>query len=145
MNYEILELAEQVRAIYEESKEDKFPLFMGSFQFPQNSCEGSSRVFGYLVKKLYLDADVQIIEGYCYSRNEYHYWALVNGLVYDLTCDQFKGFTSVILGEERTPLSEEFDDIEVFTGENIFDKWTLGGDYDKFQTIECVERHLKRT
>lgn len=144
MNYEILELAEQVRAIYEKSREDKFPLFMGSLQFPKNSCEGSSRVFGYLVKNLHLEADVQIIEGYCYSKNEYHYWALVNGLVYDLTCDQFKGFTSIILGEERTPLSEKFNDIEVFTGEDIFDKWNPGSEYDKFQTIEYVERYLKR-
>lgn len=145
MNSNILELAEQVRAIYEKGKEDKFSLFMGSFQFPRNSCEGSSRIFGHIVKKLYSDADVQVIKGYCYSKNEYHYWTLVNGLVYDLTCDQFKGFTSVILGEERTPLLEYFNDIEIFTGVNIFDKWTLGGEYDKLQTLEYVERHLKRT
>lgn len=144
MNYEVLELAEQIRAIYEKSKEDKFPLFMGSFQFPKNSCEGASRVFGYLVKNLHLNADVQVIKGYCYSKNEYHYWTLVNELVYDLTCDQFDEFSSVILGEERTPLSEEFNNTEIFIGENIFDNWWLGGDYDKFQTIEYVEKHLKR-
>ena len=144
MNYEILELAEQVRAIYEKSKEDKFPLFMGSLQFPKNSCEGSSRVFGHFVKNLHSEADVKIVQGYCYSKNEYHYWTLVNKLVYDLTCDQFKGCTSIILGEEGTPLSEKFNDIVKFTGEDIFDKWSPGGEYDKFQTIEYVEKHLKR-
>lgn len=144
MNYDIIELAKQIRVIYEKAREDKFSLFMGSFQFPKSSCEGSSRVFAYIVKKLYLEAEVQIIEGYCYSKNRYHYWKLVNGLVYDLTCDQFEGFNSVILGDERTLLSEEFGDIEIFTEENIFDNWNPGSEYDKFQTIEYIERHLKR-
>lgn len=144
MDYNIIELAKHIRAIYEKAKEDKFYLFMGSFQFPKNSCEGSSRIFAYIVQNLYLDADVKIIKGYCYSKNEYHYWTLVNGLVYDLTCDQFEDFNSVILGEERTSLSEEFNDTEIFTEENIFDNWNLGSEYDKFQTIDYVEKHLKR-
>jgi len=143
MNYEILELAKQVRAIYDKSRREKFPLFIGSLQFPRNSCERASRVFGHLVKNIHPNADVKIVAGYCYSKNEYHYWALVNELVYDLTCDQFNGFSSIILGEERTLLSEEFNSIEIFTGENVFDNWYLGGDYDKIKTIEYVEKYLK--
>ncbi|MHA2769614.1 hypothetical protein [Vibrio harveyi] len=144
MASEIIELAKKVRSIYEKGSQDRFSLFMGSFQFPKNSCEGASRVFAHIVKSTYPKCEVQVVEGYDYPNDERHYWTVVDGLIYDLTSDQFDGFSAPLLGVSHTPLSEKFSDLEFFGNEQIFQNWFPGGRYDKLQTLDYVEHHLAR-
>ncbi|RQW61112.1 hypothetical protein EES38_21205 [Vibrio viridaestus] len=144
MTREIIELAKKVRSIYEKGSQDRFSLFMGSFQFPKNSCEGASRVFAHIVKKTYPQCDVKVVEGYDYLNDERHYWTLVDGWIYDLTSDQFDGFSAPLFGVIQTPLSEKFNDLEFFNNEQIFQDWYPGGRYDKLQTLAYVEDHLAR-
>ncbi|HIF9122062.1 TPA: hypothetical protein ACX6O4_002528 [Photobacterium damselae] len=142
MTSEVIELAKKVRSIYEKGSQNGFPLFMGSFQFPKNSCEGASRVFAHIVKRIYPQCEVQVVEGYDYPNDERHYWVLVDGLVYDLTSDQFDDFSAPLLGVNDTPLSEKFSDLEFFVNKQIFQDWFPGGRYDKVQTLSYVEIHL---
>lgn len=144
MTSEVIELAKKVRSIYEKGSQEGFSLFMGSFQFPKNSCEGASRVFAHIVNKIYPTCEVQVVEGYDYPNDERHYWTVVDGLVYDLTSDQFDSLSTPLLGVSYTPLSKKFSDLEFFVNEQIFQSWFPGGRYDKFLTLGYVEHHLAR-
>ena len=123
----------------------KFDLFPGSFQFPKDSCEGASRVFAHIAGLSFPQCKVELIEGYDFPNNERHYWVLVDNMVYDLTCDQFDGFTKPILGESGTPLSTKYCDLEVHSGDDIYQNWNPGGRYDKIAAVGFVEHFLKRT
>ena len=137
--------------IYEQGTEEKFPLFMGSFQFPTASCEGSSRFFAHIVSQRYPESKVVVVEGYDHPNDDRHYWVQVDkltyDLTYDLTCDQFDGFTIPIFGKNSTPLISKFNDIDILAGADIFENWNPGGRYDKFATLEyvehCLETHSK--
>ncbi|PMP42104.1 hypothetical protein [Vibrio splendidus] len=144
MTIEIIELAKKVRSIYEKGSQEGFPLFMGSFQFPKNSCEGASRIFAHIVKSVYPRCDVKVVEGYDYPNDERHYWTVIDGLVYDLTSDQFERGAPPLLGVSHTPLSVRFSDLEFFVNEQIFQDWFPGGRYDKLQTLSYVELHLAK-
>lgn len=143
MKSEIDDLARQLRLIYEQGSKEKFPLFMGSFQFPTASCEGSSRIFAHIVSQRYPESKVYVVEGYDRPNDDRHYWVLVDKLTYDLTCDQFDGFTTPILGESSTPLVSKFNDLDILAGDDVFENWNPGGRYDKSITLEYVEHYLE--
>ena len=145
MKSEIEDLGLKIRSIYEKGAAEGFSLFMGSFQFPKNSCEGASRVFAHAVIQRYPSCNVRLVEGYDHPNDDTHYWVLIDGLVYDLTCDQFDGFSNQILGKVTNPLIKKFSNLEFFDGEDIFQNWTPGGRYDKLETIGYIDHHLART
>lgn len=144
MKTEVIELAEKVRSIYEKASQEDFSLFMGSYEFPKNSCEGASRVFAHIVKQTYPSCDVRVIEGYDYDNHEWHYWAEIDGLIYDLTSDQFDGFSNPLLGTNENRLSEQFSQLTLIINEQIFDNWGPGERYDKHQALGYVQDHLAR-
>ena len=147
MKREIDDLARKLRLIFEQSIEKKFPLFMGSFQFPTASCEGSSRIFAHIVSLRYPESKVVVVEGYDHPNDDRHFWVQVDKLTYDLTCDQFDDLTTPIFGESSTPLISKFNEIEILAGADIFENLNPGGRYDKFATLEyvehCLETHSK--
>ncbi|QUM89531.1 hypothetical protein HWV03_12335 [Moritella sp. 36] len=143
MKSEIEDLGRQLRLIYEKGSKECFPLFMGSFQFPKASCEGSSRIFAHIVNKRYPKSKVYVVEGYDRPNNDRHYWVQVDRLVYDLTCDQFDGFSIPILGENCAPLISKFSDLDILADDEIFENWNPGGRYDKAATLEYVEHYLE--
>ncbi|WP_024612748.1 hypothetical protein [Pseudoalteromonas sp. TB64] len=143
MKSKIDDLARKLRLIYKQGSAEKFPLFMGSFQFPTASCEGSSRFFAHIVSQRYPESKVFVVEGYYHPNDDRHYLVLVDKLTYDLTCDQFDGFTVPILGESSTPLISKFNDIDILAGADVFENWNPGGRYDKLATLEYVENSLK--
>ncbi|PMH42616.1 hypothetical protein BCU68_13530 [Vibrio sp. 10N.286.49.B3] len=145
MKNTIIDLALKVRSVYEQGSREKFNLFSYSFQFPKNSCEGASRVFAHLVSIHIPNSKVAVVEGYDHPNDDRHYWVLVDDLIYDLTCDQFNGFTSPILGENTNPLSKKYSDLDIIKGDDIFVNWTPGGRYDKSETIGYIEHHLAGT
>jgi len=143
MKSEIENLGRRLRLIYEQGSKEGFSLFMGAFQFPIGSCEGSSRIFAHIVKKRHPKSKVCVIEGYDRPNDDRHYWVLVDKLAYDLTCDQFDDFPFPIFGESSTTLFSKFSDIDILTDDDIFENWTPGGRYDKLSTLEYVERYLE--
>jgi len=145
MKSEIVELAKKIRSIYEQGAAEGFSLFMGSFQFPKNSCEGASRVFAHIVTRRYPSCKVHVVEGYDQPVDDRHYWVLIDDLAYDLTCDQFSGFSAPILGECSNPLIKKYSDLELFDGEDIFQNWSPGERYDKLETLGYVEHYLGQT
>ena len=142
MTSELVALAKKVRSIYEKASQEDFLLFMGSFEFPENCCEGASRVFAHIVKNRFPSSEVQVVEGCDYHNDECHYWTVIDGLVYDLTSDQFDGYSAPLLGVSYTPLSEKFSDLEVISDEKIFHEWSPGSSYDKYQTLDYLEKYL---
>lgn len=70
--------------------------------FPQNCCEHSSYLLAMLLWSLGDRNDIYVVEGEC--RGESHYWVEVNGDVFDITIDQFNGFSDVVLAVESMEL-----------------------------------------
>jgi hypothetical protein len=145
MKSEIGDLGRKIRSIYEHGATEGFSLFMGSFQFPKNSCEGASRVFAHIVSNRYPSCKVNLVEGYDHQNDDRHYWVLVDDLVYDLTCDQFNGYTNTIIGDTSNPLIKKYSELELFKGADIFKNWNPSGRYDKLATLGYVEQHLAST
>ncbi len=145
MKREIDELGRKIRSIYEHGASEDFPLFMGSSQFPKNSCEGASIVFAHIVSNRYPSCKVELVEGYDHQNDDRHYWVLVDDLVYDLTCDQFNGFSNTIIGGTSNPLTKGYSDLKIFKGADVFQNWNPGESYDKLSTLEYVEHHLSST
>lgn len=81
----------------------RFPF---AYSFPQNCCEGASRIFSYLVAEKY-DRSAEVIKGTKPRKNEHHFWVRCEGLLYDLTAHQFSG-RRPILGAERHSFLETF-------------------------------------
>jgi hypothetical protein len=144
MKSEIVDLGMKIRSIYEQGAADKFALFMGSFEFPKNSCEGASRVFAHIVNTLYPSCEIHLVEGCDHPSDDRHYWVLVDGLVYDLTCDQFEGFSTIILGNSSNPLSKKFSPLETFEEADIFQNWSVYEPYNKLKTLDYVKYSLAR-
>ena len=145
MKNEVIELAIKIRSIYEQGSSEEFSLFMGSFQFPKNSCEGASRVFAHIITTRFPDCNIHVVEGYDYPNDDRHYWVQIDDLIYDLTCDQFNISPKIILGERTTPLITKYNDLEFISGRDIFENWSPGGRYNKLDTLGYVEYHLERT
>jgi hypothetical protein len=84
--------------------------------FPLNCCQGASVVFGMLVMLLPTQHTVTVVKGDTRDRRESHYWLEIDGLVYDLTLDQFqaslgsrfKGINAPLYGVAKHPLRMHF-------------------------------------
>lgn len=66
--------------------------------FPKNCCEISSYLFGKIAKELDPKSEVRLVEGK--FNGERHYWIVIDGLIYDLTIDQFIEGGKPLLGAE---------------------------------------------
>ncbi|WP_429092824.1 hypothetical protein [Aeromonas veronii] len=85
----IEQLARSTRSVFEQHYESLtgLPFFTC---FPLNCCQGASVVFGMLVSLLPTQHMVAAVKGDTRDRRESHYWLEIDGLVYDLTLDQFQ-------------------------------------------------------
>ncbi|HDO1322689.1 TPA: hypothetical protein P2R03_004248 [Aeromonas veronii] len=109
------QLARSTRSVFELHYESLtgLPFFTS---FPLNCCQGASVVFGMLVKLLPTQHTVTVVKGDTRDGSESHYWLEVDGLVYDLTLDQFKdtlgsrfdGINAPLYGTEKHPLRMHF-------------------------------------
>ncbi|MFM5439512.1 hypothetical protein ACET9K_08645 [Aeromonas enteropelogenes] len=109
------QLARSTRSVFELHYESLtgLPFFTS---FPLNCCQGASVVFGMLVKLLPTQHTVTVVKGDTRDGRESHYWLEVDGLVYDLTLDQFKdtlgrrfdGINAPLYGTEKHPLRMHF-------------------------------------
>ena len=81
------------------------------WRFPTGACEGTSLFLGEMLHELFPKADVTYIKGYkpC---GEMHFWLSIDGLIYDLTADQFPEVDSPIFGAKVQPLEVLFNKLE---------------------------------
>ncbi|WP_429220242.1 hypothetical protein [Aeromonas veronii] len=111
----IEQLARSTRSVFELHYESLtgLPFFTS---FPLNCCQGASVVFGMLVKLLPTQHTVTVVKGDSKDGRESHYWLEVDGLVYDLTLDQFQetlgnrfdGINAPLYGAAKHPLRMYF-------------------------------------
>lgn len=111
----IEQLARSTRSVFELHYESLtgLPFFTS---FPLNCCQGASVVFGMLVKLLPTQHTVTVVKGDTRDGRESHYWIEVDGLIYDLTLDQFQetlgsrfdGIDTPLYGAAKHPLQMYF-------------------------------------
>ena len=91
------------------------------WRFPTGACEGASLFFGNMLKELFPESEVTYIKGYKPS-GEMHFWLSVDGLIYDVTADQFPEVDSPIYGSKIQPLEVIFNSLEKQSIEEAFEK-----------------------
>ncbi|USD39496.1 hypothetical protein [Ferrimonas sp. SCSIO 43195] len=138
MKSELIELANEMRSIFEQARKECVALFVGSFRFPNRGCEGACRYFAHRVMTQYPECRVSVVEGYDRRSDERHFWVVVDDRVYDLTCDRFEGVSAPILGEQDTPLSQRFKELKFIEGGAIFDNWNPGERFQKARVLRYI-------
>jgi hypothetical protein len=79
----------------------------GFSSFPKNSCQGASLLLGMMLQENKPLSDVMYVKGEDYN-GCCHYWLEVDGLIFDITADQFEGIDRPIYGELSQPLIDIF-------------------------------------
>lgn len=119
------EIAKQFRKIFEaEHANIKLPFFE---DFPDNCCEGASCFLAFYFMDKFPEKDVFVIHGQSSDGYENHYWVEVDGLIYDLTADQFDEVDKPIYSAKSHPLSYWFS-----TTSNQFASCFFGDYAEKF-------------
>ncbi|MFM4921211.1 hypothetical protein [Aeromonas dhakensis] len=111
----VQQLARSTRSVFELHHDNLtgLPFFTS---FPLNCCQGATVVFGMLVKLLPTQHTVTVVKGDTRDGRESHYWLEIDGLVYDLTLDQFQetlgsrfdGINAPLYGAAKHPLQMHF-------------------------------------
>jgi hypothetical protein len=89
------------------------------WRFPTDSCEGASLFLGNILKELFPESKVAYIKGYNPS-GRIHFWLNVDGLIFDITADQFPGVDFPIYASKVQPLEIEFNDLVIQPIEEAF-------------------------
>lgn len=127
----IIEIATRFRKVVTDGElEDVLPLFS---YYPSNCCEHSSVLFGYYLSLLLPNLQIEIIRGT--DTQSYHFWLEIDGLVYDLTLDQFDEFDLPIYAEHKHP----------FRATYVEDKRILLENYIPYYLDKCLDsKSLKK-
>lgn len=80
--------------------------------FPKNSCEVVSAIFSVAVATKYPQSRVEVAMAYSPPRNEWHFWAEIDGVVVDVTAHQFPEYQCPLVCSRPSPLELEFSDVE---------------------------------
>lgn len=80
--------------------------------FPKNSCEVVSAIFSVAVAAKYPQSHVEVAMAYSPPRNEWHFWAEIDGVVVDVTAHQFPEHLGPLVCPRPSPFELEFSDIE---------------------------------
>lgn len=139
---ELDQLAEKFRiALQQEQTSDIAPLFDS---FPNNCCEHTSVLFGYFLNIKMPELTVEIIRGVKRTDEcdlEYHLWLEVDGLIYDLTVDQFEECNIPVYGATLHPLNDLFiEDKREYLGAYMteyFDKVLELPRFSKILSLTC--------
>ncbi|OUR63452.1 hypothetical protein A9Q74_01010 [Colwellia sp. 39_35_sub15_T18] len=100
------DIAKQFRDVFEaEHTNIKLPFFD---DFPDNCCEGASCFLAFYFMAKFPKKDVFVIHGKSSDGYENHYWVEVDGLIYDLTADQFDEVDKPIFGAKSHLMSSWF-------------------------------------
>ena len=105
----MIEFAKSVRHVFENNKDTIDLPFL--YDFPINSCEAVSTYFAFLVMEEFPQASVKVVHGWN-NDDEHHYWVEIDGLVYDITADQFPEVSQAYYGLSANPLLSIFNQTE---------------------------------
>ncbi|QRV23826.1 hypothetical protein [Marinomonas foliarum] len=109
----LVKFSEEIRLVFEQNKDHiDLPFF---YSFPVNSCESSACIHGVFLKDKFPNIKIEVLHGYNEDNDENHYWLEIDGLVFDITCDQFDGVSMPIYGYLTHPMSDYFNHVERFT------------------------------
>lgn len=106
----MIDTAKRIRIFFEKAKENID--LQGFSNFPVGSCEGAALFLGNMLHELFPEKTIEYIKGYK-DCGEMHFWLKVDGLVYDITADQFPEIPSPLYGADSQPLESIFNDTEV--------------------------------
>lgn len=79
----------------------------GFCSFPKNSCQGASILLRMMLEEKCPSSKVIYVKGED-TYNYCHYWLEVDGLIFDITADQFEEVELPIYGEISQPLLNKF-------------------------------------
>jgi hypothetical protein len=101
----MINLSKSIRIFFETYK-DEIEM-QGFTAFPKNSCQGASLLLGMMLREKFPSSKIAYVKGadinsFC------HYWLEVDGLVFDITADQFEGLSQPVYGDAHQPLIEIF-------------------------------------
>jgi hypothetical protein len=117
----LIEFSKNIRSVFENKKDQiDLPFF---YSFPKNSCESAACFHALLVRDKFKNAQVEIVHGYNHAEDENHYWLEVDGLVFDITCDQFETVSNPVYGTATHPMIDYFSQIKRFTVVNFVVKY----------------------
>ncbi len=99
------DIATSLRIFFEKYRDE---IDMQGFStFPVNSCQGASLLLGMMLQERSPSSQIDYVKGE--DKNSFcHYWLEVDGLVFDITADQFKDVGRTIYGETSQPLLARF-------------------------------------
>ena len=101
----LIKLSKSVRSLFAKEKgKIGLPFFYG---FPDNSCEGASCLLAWVLIERFPDLSVEVIHGKD-KELENHFWVEVDGLIFDITIDQFPEFQDPIYGYAKHPMVNQF-------------------------------------
>ena len=83
--------------------------------FPKNCCEVVSFLLKFILEERCQGIDVHVFKGSNAEYTEHHFWCVVNGLIYDLTAQQFENIPSAVIGKDKLPvfISQHFVNTEI--------------------------------
>jgi hypothetical protein len=106
---DLIKLSKFIRSLFAKEKEKiGLPFFYG---FPNNSCEGSSCLLAWILIEKFPGLSVEVIHGKD-KESESHFWVEVDGLIFDITIDQFPEFSEPIYGYSNHPMVNQYTEIK---------------------------------
>lgn len=113
----MIDSSKKVRDFFKKSNRNiDLPNF---WRFPTDSCEGASLFLGNILKELFPESIILYIKGYN-PNGRIHFWLNVDGLIFDITADQFPEVDIPIYASKVQPLETEFNDLEIRPIEEAF-------------------------
>lgn len=110
---EVIEYVKNIRLLLESERESiELPFFNN---FPVNSCEGASFLLALFMSEKFPKLSIEVIHGQDETGYENHFWIEADGLVYDITCDQFDEMGLPIYALPDHPMANHFTVMEKFS------------------------------
>lgn len=135
----MIELSLRIRELFEKAMGDiDLP---GFWRFPTGACEGASLFLGNTLKEHFPASEIEYVKGYK-PNGEMHFWLVVNGLIFDITADQFKNIKDPIFGQTHQPLEAQFSDTEKQSIEDAFKSSDVTNETYKTSLMIQMRFHL---
>lgn len=105
----MIDTSQKIRELFELGKGHiDLPYF---HSFPKNSCEGASLFLGAYLNEKFPNTSIGYLKGYD-KNGLIHFWLEVDGKVFDITLDQFDGFSSPLWNAVNHPLEGIYSNVE---------------------------------
>ncbi|MES2877329.1 MAG: hypothetical protein V4713_02820 [Pseudomonadota bacterium] len=110
--------------------------------FPKGSCEVVSVIFSIAVATKYPQSRVEVARAYSPPRNEWHFWAEVDGVVVDITAHQFPEHQCPLICTRPSPLELEFSDVERLTPQTALERLDFISPEIRKSVVTALEQEI---